>query len=74
MFADSTNSVCENRNIQTLCSTVNKELTNFLKKFTNGFYQTMVYIKHFFLNVKRTKYNIFHKQSKTNNIPLLLPK
>ena len=53
------------RNIQTLFSTVNKELNNI-----NEWFQA----NKLSLNVKKTKYSLFHKSSKQDDIPLVLPK
>ena len=65
MFADDTNLFFKHKNIQTLFSTVNRELSKIHQWFLSN---------KLSLNVKKTKYSLFHKVNKTDDIPLLLPK
>ena len=65
MFADDTNLFYAEENIKTLFDTVNIEL----QKVSQWF----IYNK-LSLNVTKTNYSFFHKPSKKDNIPLVLPK
>ena len=65
MFADDTNFFYSHRNIKLLFDTVNKELKNVNEWFKAN---------KLSLNTKKTEYTFFHKLSKKDNIPLLLPK
>ena len=65
MFADDTNFFYSHRNIKLLFDTVNKELKNVNEWFKAN---------KLSLNTKKTEYTSFHKLSKKDNIPLLLPK
>ena len=65
MFADDTNLFFKHENIHTLFSTVNKELNN-INEWSKA--------NKLSLNVKKTKYSLFHKSSKQDDIPLVLPK
>ena len=65
MFADDTNLFYTHSNIQKLFSTMNEELASINQWFTSN--------KHS-LNAKKTKYSCFHKPSKKDDIPLMLPK
>ena len=65
MFADDSNLFYSHSNIQKLFSTMNEELSSINKWFTS---------KKLSLNAKKTKYSCFHKPSKKDDIPLMLPK
>ena len=65
MFADDTNFFYSHMNIITLFDTVNKELNNVNEWFKAN---------KISLNTKKTGYAFFHKLSKKDKIPLLLPK
>ena len=65
MFADDTNLFYTHSNIQKLFSTINEELASINQWFTS---------KKLSLNAKKTKYSCFHKPSKKDYIPLMLPK
>ena len=65
MFADDTNFFYSHTNIKTLFDTVNKELINVNEWFKAN---------KLSLNTKKTEYTFFHKLSKKDKIPLLLPK
>ena len=65
MFADNTNLFYAEENIKTFFDTVNIDLPNISQRFLSN---------KISLNVTITKYTIFHKPSKKDNIPLLLPK
>ena len=62
MFADDTNLFFSNSNIKTLFATVNHEL----EKISLWFIANRLS-----LNVKKTKYTLFHKKSVRDNIPLI---
>ena len=64
MFADDTNLFFSNSNIKTLIATVNRDL----EKISLWFIANRLS-----LNVKKTKYTLFHKKSVRDNIPLKLP-
>ena len=64
MFADDTNLFFSSSNIKTLFATVNHEL----EKISLWFIANRLS-----LNVKKTKYTLFHKKSVRDNIPLKLP-
>ena len=65
MFADDTNLFFEHKDISFLFSTVNRELQNINEWFISN---------KLSLNVKKTKFSIFHKASRRDDLPLLLPK
>ena len=65
MFADQTNLLYAEENIKTLFDTVNIELQKNSQWFIS---------KKLSLNVTKAKYSFFHKPSKKDNIPLVLPK
>ena len=65
MFADDTNLFYTHSDIKCLFLTVNNELKNINEWFISN---------KLSLNVKKTKYTFFHKPSKKDDIPLLLPK
>ena len=65
LFADDTNIFHSHKNIHTLYSTVNQEL----KKIEEWFKCNKLS-----LNTKKTKYTLFHKTSRRDNLPLKLPK
>ena len=65
MFADNTNLFYAEENIKTFFDTVNIDLPNISQRFLSN---------KLSLNVTLTIYTIFHKPSKKDNIPLLLPK
>ena len=65
MFADDTNLFYAEENIKTLFDTVNIELQKISQWFISN---------KLSLNVTKTKYSFFHKPSKKDNIPLVLPK
>ena len=65
MFADETNLFYAEENIKTLFDTVNIELLKISQWFISN---------KLSLNVTKTKYSFFHKPSKNDNIPLVLPK
>ena len=60
MFADNTNLFYTHSNIQKLFSAMNEELASKPNKLS--------------LNAKNPKYSCFHKPSKKDDIPLMLPK
>ena len=64
MFADDTNLSFSHQNISTLFLTVNNELHKI-----GGWFEA----NRLLLNVKKTKYTFFHKNSVKDNIPLKLP-
>ena len=64
MFADDTNLFYTHSNMQTLFSTMNEELASINQWFTSN---------KLFLNAEKTKYSCFHKPSKKDDIPLILP-
>ena len=64
MFADDTNLFYSHHDIKTLFSTVNEELEKLGDWFTAN---------RLSLNIKKTKYTFFHKNSVKDNIPLKLP-
>ena len=65
MFADDTNLFFEHKDISFLFSTVNRELQNINEWFISN---------KLSLNVKKTKFSIFHKASRRDDLPLVLPK
>ena len=65
MFVDDTNLFLEHKGITILFSTLNKELQNINEWFTSN---------KLSLNVKKTKCSIFHKGSRRDDLPLVLPK
>ena len=65
MFADDTKLFYAEENIKTLFDTVNIEL----QKTRHWFISNKLS-----LNVTKTKHSFFHKPSKKDNIPLVLPK
>ena len=64
-FADNTNLFSEHKDISVLLSTVNRELQNINEWFISN---------KLSLNVKKTKFSIFHKASRRDDLPLVLPK
>ena len=64
MFTDDTNLFYSHHDIKTLFSIVNEELEKLGDWFTAN---------RFSLNIKKTKYTFFHKNSVKDNIPLQLP-
>ena len=66
MFADDTNLFCSHKDINALFLKVNNELHKINKWFISN--KLSINIK------KTTKYSFFHKRSKQDDIPLLLPK
>ena len=64
MFADDTNLFYSHHDIKTLFSTVNEELEKLGGWFTAN---------RLLMNIKKTKYTFFHKNSVKDNIPLKLP-
>ena len=65
MFADDTNLFYEHNDLKTLFSLVNQEL----QKINEWFEANKLS-----LNVEKTKYSLFHKPSRRDDLPLLLPK
>ena len=65
MFADDTNLFYEHKDLQTLFSLVNQEL----QKINEWFEANKLS-----LNVEKTKYSLFHKPSRKDDLPLLLPR
>ena len=65
MFEDDTNLFHTHSNIQKLLSTMNEDLASINQWFTSN---------KLSLNVKKTKYYFFHRLSKKDDIPLMLPK
>ena len=65
MFADDTNLFYSNKDINTAFLKVNDELQKINEWFISN---------KLSLNVKKTKYSFFHKPSKKDDIPLVLPK
>ena len=65
MLADDTNLLYSHKNINALFLKVNKEFHKINQWFVS---------KKFSLNIKKTRYLFFHKRSKQDDIPLLLPK
>ena len=64
MFADDTNLLYSHHNIKELFTTVNRELQKLGDWFTSN---------KLSLNIKKTKYTFFHKNSVKDSIPLKLP-
>ena len=64
MISDNTNLFYTHRNIHSLFSDVNKELTNI---------NEWIVANKLSLNFKKSQVLFFHKPSKKDNIPLLLP-
>ena len=65
MFADDTNLFYTHSNIRNLFSSMNEELASINQWFTSN---------KLSLNAEKIKYSFFHKTSKKDNIPLMLPK
>ena len=65
MFADDTNLFFEHADLRLLFSMVNDELKKIYEWFN---------VNKLSLNADKTKYSLFHKPSKTDDLPLLLPK
>ena len=65
MFADDTNLFFEQTNLKILFSVVNEELNKVYEWFNTN---------KLSLNGDKAKYSLFHKTSKTGDLPLLLPK
>ena len=65
MFADDTNLLFEHTDLRILFSMVNDELKKIYEWFNAN---------KLSLNADKTKYSLFHKPSKTDDLPLLLPK
>ena len=65
MFADDTNLFYTHSNVQKLFSTMKEELASIKQWFTSN---------KLALHAKKTKYSCFHKPSKKDDIPLMLPK
>ena len=65
MFADDTNLFFEQTNLKILFSVVNEELNKVYEWFSAN---------KLSLNGDKTKYSLFHKTSKTGDLPLLLSK
>ena len=65
MFADDTNLFISHKNITTLFSTMNKELTKIQEWFNAN---------KLSLNISKTKYSFFHPLAWSDRIPLTLPK
>ena len=65
MFADDTNLFISRKNITTLFSTMNKELTKIQEWFNAN---------KLSLNISKTKYSFFHPLALSDRIPLKLPK
>ena len=65
MFADDTNLFYSKKDINTAFLKVNAELQKIKERFISN---------KLSLNVKKTKYFFFHKPSKKDDIPLVLPK
>ena len=65
MFADATNLFLTHRDISYLFETANLQLERINQWFISS---------KLSLNVSKTKYSFFHKPSKRDDIPLLLPK
>ena len=65
MFADDTNLFYSNKDINTAFLKVNDELQKINEWFISN---------KLSLNVKKNKYSFFHKPSKKDDIPLVLPK
>ena len=65
MFADDANLFYEHKDLKTLFSLVNQELQKFNELFEAN---------KLCLNVGKTKYYLFHKPSRKDDLPLLLPR
>ena len=65
MFSDDTNLYFEHKNVSVFFSTVNTELQNINEWFISN---------KLSLNVKKTKFSFFHKASRRDDLPLVLPK
>ena len=65
MFADNKNLFVEHKDISILFSTMNIELQNINEWFISNKDSS---------NVKKTKFSIFHKSSRRDDLPLVLPK
>ena len=64
MYADDTNLFYSNNDIETLFSTVNMELEKISERFKAN---------KLSLNIKKTNYTLFHKNSTKDDLPLKLP-
>ena len=64
MFAVDANLFFEHKDKSAVSSTVNRELQNIIEWFNS---------KKLSLNVKKMKFSVFHKASKKDDLPLLLP-
>ena len=65
MFADDTNLFYEHKDLKTLFSLVNEELQKLNECFEAN---------KLSLNVRKNKYLLFHKPSRKDDLPLLLPR
>ena len=65
MFADDTNLFYSHENLYSLFQTVNNELKNIHEWFKAN---------KLSLNIKKTKFSLFHPSQKSDNLPLILPK
>ena len=65
MFADDTNLFFEHKDINVLFSTVNRDLKSINEWFISN---------KLSLNVKKKKNSIFHKGTRRDDLPLVLPK
>ena len=65
MFADDTNLLYEHKDLKTLFSLVNQEL----QKINEWFEANKLS-----LNAGKAKYSLFHKPSRKDDLPLLLPR
>ena len=65
MFVEDTNLFFEHTDLRILFSMVNDELKKIYEWFNAN---------KLSLNADKTKYSLFHKPSKTDDLPLLLPK
>ena len=64
MFAVDANLFFVHKDKSAVSSTVNRELQNIIEWFNS---------KKLSLNVKKMKFSVFHKASKKDDLPLLLP-
>ena len=64
MFAVDANLFFEHKDNSAVSSAVNRELQNIIEWFNS---------KKLSLNVKKMKFSVFHKASKKDDLPLLLP-
>ena len=65
MFADDTNLFYEHKDLKNLFSLVNQELRKINERFDTN---------KLSLNLGKTKYSLFHKPSRKDDLPLLLPR